>query len=293
MEEKFFQPIEEDIRVIHNINSSNIMECPHFHNHYELHFTLSYNLKFIIANTIFYVPKGSVFAIKTFTPHMTVVPDDAWFERYTVHIRPEVLQEINRYTNIDFMELFQSSDGFPACHIKLKQEDIPVFEQVLNREKDSLKGSYYGDKTYQQVILSEILLYLLRVNHEGPQQKNEIYDDENGILAKKIMEYITDNITMDLNLELLEKTFYINKYSISRLFKEYCGVTVNQYITSRRIYLACELLKKNQPVFQVCEQSGFSDYGHFIRTFKKHVGISPKQYALHIREKETENIENI
>ena len=92
MDEKFFQPIEEKIRVIHNINSENVMTCPHFHDHYEIHFTLSYNVKFIIEDTIYYVPRGSIFAIQRFVPHITAVPDDAWFERYTVHIKPEIME---------------------------------------------------------------------------------------------------------------------------------------------------------------------------------------------------------
>lgn len=282
MEEKYYQSIEEDIRVIHNINSSNVMEFPHFHKHYELHFTLSYNLKFIIENTIFHVSKGSVFAIKPFVPHITVVPDEAWFERYTVHIEPEVFQKINSFEGFDLTELFQSGD-FPACHIKLRQEDIPIFERLLDHEKYCLKYEFYGAEVCRRLALAELLFFLQKVKYEADSDEAQIYNDENGILAKKVMDFISENLTVDLNLDMLGKTFFINKFSLSRIFKEYCGVTVNQYIISRRIYQACEFLKNNQPVFKVCELSGFSDYGHFIRTFKKHVGISPKQYALQFR----------
>ena len=282
MEEKYYQSISEDIRVIHNINSFNVMEFPHFHSHYELHFTLSYNLKFIIENTIFHVPKGSVVAIKPYVPHMTVVPDEAWFERYTVHIDPQILKEINCYEGFNLLGLFQSSE-FPACHIKLREKDITIFEKLLDRESECLNHDFYGASVYRKLVLSELLFYLEKVKHESNSDEIQIYNDEYGILAKNIMDYITENITMDLNLDLLSEKFFINKFSLSRIFKEYCGVTVNQYIISRRIYQACELLKNNQPVFQVCEQSGFYDYGHFIRTFKKHVGISPKQYALQFR----------
>ena len=284
MEEKFFQPIEEKIRVIHNINSENVMTSPHFHDHYEIHFTLSYNVKFIIEDTIYYVPRGSVFAIQRFVPHITAVPDDAWFERYTVHIKPEIMEEIRVRFGIDYQDLFQPPEGSPVCYMKLKKEEIPVLEEILNREVDSLKGSYYEDELYQKIVLSEALLYLLRIKHQDPRQRSEEYNDENGMLVKRIMEYISENITSELNLDLLEKEFFINKYSITRVFKEYCGVTVNQYIVSRRIYQACELLKEKHTVSEVCELSGFSDYGHFIRTFKKHMGTAPKQYALQICE---------
>lgn len=290
MDERYYQPIEENIRVIHRIKTSNKMKIPHFHNHFEIHFTLSYNLKFIIGNRIFNDSKGSVFALENFVPHITVAPDDAWFEGYIIHISPEILQEINQYKDIDFMELFQSGDKF--SHIKLKPEAIPEFEQILDRQIKALKNNFYGAEIYRRLLLTELLLFLIRVKHEKQSSNNEIYDDENGILVKRIMDFITDNITMDLHLIMLEKTFFINRYSISRLFKEYCGVTVNQYIISRRIYLACELLKQNRSVYKVCELSGFFDYGHFIRTFKKHVGISPKQYALQYSRKNYMTLEN-
>lgn len=94
------------------------------------------------------------------------------------------------------------------------------------------------------------------------------------------MNFIRENIESNLNLDIISQKFYRSKSTINRIFNKYSGTTVTQYISSRRIYLACELLQKNLPVFEVCERAGFNDYNHFIRTFKKYIGTTPKQYAL-------------
>lgn len=280
MNDKYYQPVDKGIQAIHNINQSNIMECQHFHDSYEVHFTVSDNLKFIIDNELYEAPKGSVFIIDSFVPHMTLVPDGAWFERYTIHIKPEVLEELNTFSDYDLVELFDFKEMGNACHIKLDQHGILMFESLLSRQIDYLRADYFGAEVFQKLTLTEILFYLLRMRKEGVSQQAHGVSDENYKLAKKIIDYILDNLELDLNLDVISSTFFRSKSTINRIFKQYCGTTVNQFISSRRIYRACELLKENIPVFIVCEKSGFTDYNHFIRVFKKYVGITPKQYAL-------------
>src|SRR5699024_8846702 len=104
--EKYYQPVDEEVRTIHNINNSNIMEHQHFHDSYELHFTVSDNLKFTVNDDLFWAPKGSVFIIDPFTPHRSVVPEGVWFERYTVHIKPYVLKKLNTFPGYELLDLF-------------------------------------------------------------------------------------------------------------------------------------------------------------------------------------------
>ena len=56
----------------------------------------------------------------------------------------------------------------------------------------------------------------------------------------------------------------------------------------RRIRIAQELLRNNSSVSDVCEKVGFNNYSHFIRTFTREVGVSPKQYSINIQ-RENEN----
>lgn len=166
MIDKYYQPVLERIRAIHNINNSNIMEYQHFHDSYELHFTVSDNLKFIINDEMYLAPKGSVFIINPFVPHMNVVPDGAWFERYTVHMKPDVIKELNVFSGYDLSELFNFTEMSNAHHIKLNQEGMATLEDLLNRQINYLREDYFGADVFQKVSLIEVLFFLLRMKKE-------------------------------------------------------------------------------------------------------------------------------
>lgn len=224
---------------------------------------------------------------------MSVVDNGVWFERYTVHIKSEVIDELNTFSEYNLYELFNLNEGSSVNHIKLNQEGIIIFENLLNKLINYSREDYYGADVFKKLALTEVLFYLLRMKKEGVFHEANSVNDENYKLVKKIMNYISENLNSDLNLDVISETFFRSKSTINRIFNKYSGTTVTQYITSRRLYRSCELLKDNIPVYTVCERSGFSDYNHFIRTFKRFIGITPKQYALkHLKAKQSSNIEN-
>jgi AraC-like DNA-binding protein len=96
---------------------------------------------------------------------------------------------------------------------------------------------------------------------------------------KQIIQYIHKNLASELSLDTISGKFFLSKYHLGYLFKKVTGFTVNEYIISRRIMRSKELLKNNLPVSQVGEMVGYNNNSHFIRTFKKLVGVSPKQYT--------------
>ena len=64
-----------------------------------------------------------------------------------------------------------------------------------------------------------------------------------------------------------------------RLFRKEFGTSVIQYVITKRIELACELLKTTSlSVKSVAFSCGFSDEQHFMKTFKHQMGISALQY---------------
>ena len=64
-----------------------------------------------------------------------------------------------------------------------------------------------------------------------------------------------------------------------RLFRQAFGCSVIQYVVAKRIELACELLRTTKlSVKSVAYSCGFSDEQHFMKSFKRHMGISALQY---------------
>ena len=97
-----------------------------------------------------------------------------------------------------------------------------------------------------------------------------------------LIRYINQNAS--LSLDQLEQTFGISKYVLLHEFKDYTCMSIYQYILTRRVILAQQLIQQGAKPNQACEQSGFSDYTSFYRAFKARTGKSPNQYNKSVQE---------
>ncbi|MDB8791025.1 helix-turn-helix transcriptional regulator [Romboutsia sp. 1001216sp1] len=71
----------------------------------------------------------------------------------------------------------------------------------------------------------------------------------------------------------------------SKLFKKETGLNFINYLNSKKISKAKELLvSTDEPINNIAINLGFEDCGYFIRVFKKSENITPKKYRdLHIK----------
>ena len=90
---------------------------------------------------------------------------------------------------------------------------------------------------------------------------------------------IHDKEIREITLEQLAEAFYINKFYLTRCFKEQFGMSVNQYLLQVRITHAKQLLRfTDLAIEKVGHECGMSDANYFSRMFKKVEGISPGEF---------------
>ena len=66
---------------------------------------------------------------------------------------------------------------------------------------------------------------------------------------------------------------------LSRLFKQHLGKHFTQVLLDVRMQRAEQLLRDEQwPIKQVAERCGFEDPSYFVKVFKKHSGMTPRQF---------------
>lgn len=86
--------------------------------------------------------------------------------------------------------------------------------------------------------------------------------------------------------ELTELTNFSHRH-LTRLFLQYTGQTLNEYLLIARMNYAAMLLRTTQQdILQISAMVGYDSLSHFIRIFKTHFGITPKQYRMTFRSKE-------
>ncbi len=100
---------------------------------------------------------------------------------------------------------------------------------------------------------------------------------------EKVIGYIERNYTKDISTDLLAALIPISKYHFIRLFKEYMGLGLYEYVINYRVNISKILLREtNYSISEVCANSGFNDVNNYIRCFKKLVGTTPAHYRKHM-----------
>ena len=59
------------------------------------------------------------------------------------------------------------------------------------------------------------------------------------------------------------------------------NISPHQYIVRQRLKRAMHLLVRGESCIQTAKMSGFSNYSHLDKAFRKHLGITPKVYQNH------------
>lgn len=145
---------------------------------------------------------------------------------------------------------------------------VYVCMEEHSREKDVIAG----------FALQELLVRLMQT------QARALLQNEYAALSSRnpmaaVVEYIRDNITQALDIDALAKKACMSRANFYRSFKQELGVTPNQFIQQERLRLARQYLRDRfYTVTQVCYMTGFNDLNHFIRTFKRHTGRTPKAF---------------
>ncbi len=265
------------VSVRHSRNTRWSMDAYHFHQPYEIYFSLSDGVQFFVSDTVYDVKRGDLFVFCPTDLHRSVAPPELEYERYVVYFDPAFLEGLST-PSTDLLELFKNrSPGFTHCvHLSPEKTDslLALLETLSRHERE--EG--YGADVRRRIALAELLLLVNACFRQtgGRTQPSESPDFRR---ISPILQYIQRHLDEEITLQRLSEEFYLSKGYLCTLFRRGSGFSVNEYIVRSRILRAAELLREGLPVTRVCELSGFGSLSHFIRTFTRMMNRSPKQYA--------------
>lgn len=100
------------------------------------------------------------------------------------------------------------------------------------------------------------------------------------IYVKEALAFIHVHYTEDISLSLIADKINISNVYLSKLFKQEIGIGFAEYLIKYRLKLAQTLLDQHRlSIHEIATASGFKDYIYFLKTFKKHVGVTPTEYV--------------
>jgi len=148
--------------------------------------------------------------------------------------------------------------------------DIP---NTLEMKKRSITP--FGTAQMLKLNLEMFLITLVREYGSSSDSHKNACDNRLSEICNYIAEHYTERILLD-NICFL---FGMNKTSLCQNFRNEYGITILNYIDQLKLKDAKKLLRKGKlSVTEISEQLGFASVHYFSRYFKKHAGMSPKEY---------------
>ncbi len=134
-----------------------------------------------------------------------------------------------------------------------------IFKQIKNCE------SYIN---MRESYLAGCLFHILCEIFESSATTDSVMAVEN---------YIDSNYMNNPKIVDIAQNLNLNRKYLARLFKKKTGVTMQEYITNRKMEAAKRLLSSGYNVNETAQMIGYCDQSSFSRAFKNHFGASPSQ----------------
>lgn len=189
-------------------------------------------------------------------------PDDPW-ELNWVHFYGKQAPEIYRH--------YKEQNGNAIFH----PMDSSAFSTTLHNiyEELAMKHTYFEQKCHK--YLTDIITLCYVENNDSTKYARESNLDK--VIA--VRDYLDENYHRNIDLDYLESTFFISKFHLSREFKKLTGVTIINYLNSRRISEAKKLLRfTEQSIGAIAISCGISDVNYFTKVFVKYESMTPSSY---------------
>ena len=110
----------------------------------------------------------------------------------------------------------------------------------------------------------------------GEALEKRLIGSPQSLLVARAQEYILENVAVDIGVAEIAEALNVSREHLSRVFREQTSMSPKDYILSRKMSLACDLLLYSSlSCKEVSERVGFEDPTSFSRAFRRLVGMSP------------------
>ena len=253
----------------------------HHHTQFEISLFKSGSGEYTVGERVYRFRPGDVFIFSTHEQHcITRVDEGERMLLMNIQFEPRYIWSANN----DLMDLkflgifFNRNEQFEN---RLDRDNPATVElcKLMLRMEEEFRQTRAEYELMVKVILLNILVNLMRDFSYTEKYKSYDVDSDSLVRIENAIEYIDNNITEEIKLEDVAKSANISRAYFCTVFKKLNGITVWDYITTKRIELAMRTIRNsNKTMLEVACECGFNNTANFNRAFKKITGITPSQY---------------
>lgn len=205
-------------------------------------------------------------------------------DRSTSLFEPGETHETHRVARPqDFQVLFLTPDAMKKFSEEMDISGHPHFKPV----PDINEQFYSSCKCLHAAILDDaaaleqqsrlaVCVGILLTNHAEKRVPTQPDPRKQSLLRAR--DFLHDRFVQPVSLEELAKLAGLSRFHFLKAFTAQFGLPPHTYQINLRIERSLPLLRQGMSLCRVAETMGFNDQSHFIRHFKRVMGVTPGQY---------------
>ena len=253
----------------------------HCHDGYEVLMMKRENVGMQIEDRMITLQPGDIVLIPPYVFHFARQQSTDTYCRVVLNMKEALIRSLIA-SNESYRHITDVFYQTPDYHIHVNGSTLrQLIDLACALEATSgSKADAYGATILSKSLLSIILVILNRQaaassvapilpQTQAPSMPKVVTD---------VIHYVDQNLAGDLSVSGIAESVHLNSVYLTRRFRQYSGLSLQQYIIEKRLAEAKRMLRNGQSPTEVCYACGFNNYSNFSRTFTNHVKISPRQY---------------
>ncbi len=244
----------------------------HVHPECEIYINLSGDVSFMVEKRIYSITPGSIIVTRPYEYHHCIYHTDKPHRHFWILFSLPSESENIRMSL--FSKFFSRPIGTYNLLMlpKVRRDELIALCHRMTEDNLTLPEKYAGFFTLIKLI------------------------EEASAITDKTLKYPQE---VDTALAFIDKNFKNSAVSVAdvasgagvsintleRHFRSILSISPGSYLKKKRLAHAAELLFLGKTVSEACDESGFSDYSHFIALFKASYGITPLKYKKAVNDK--------
>jgi len=239
---------------------------------YEILLVRSGSGSIIVRDRLFHIQSGAIYFINGMDTHCTAPKNPKEYIRGKLIISSSFVDKIAEFTACSeiLADLFHENGG--TCLIP--NEKTAAY---IDKEFSAINRALTENSSYKQINVASAIFNILSVAHANKGSYAPIHFPDNRI--SEALEYINENLSRQVSLDEVCEHIHISKYYFCHMFKKTVGMTVLEYILSRRLSIARKFLRNSSmSLSEISEVSGFSSFSYFSKIFREYEGMTPSEF---------------
>lgn len=125
-------------------------------------------------------------------------------------------------------------------------------------------------------VYCAFLMLMTELDLSGCENSNDLRKSPSSLMTS-ITDYVSENLSKDLNIKVLAETFHVSPSSITHQFKKEFGISIHKYVMQKRLIIAKRMVNEGKQLSKVYSDIGFSDYSSLYKAYVKYFGVSPSK----------------